>query len=74
MPTHSLRPGGDRTRPLITFALANGWSIHRTEGGGFELRKPGLPSISNRSTIRHGSGHPSRSGWAATPLSRGRDG
>lgn len=47
---HELTRGHQRLRPLIEFALAEGWDVRRTPGGHLKFLKPGLPVIYSSST------------------------
>lgn len=47
---HKLTRGHHRLRPLIEFALAEGWEVFRTPGGHLKFCKPGLPHIYSSAT------------------------
>lgn len=47
---HELARGHKRLRPLIEFALAEGWEVMRTPGGHLKFTKPGFASIYTSST------------------------
>lgn len=47
---HKLARGHKRLRPLISFALREGWEVFRTAGGHLKFIKPGLPPIYTGST------------------------
>jgi len=42
--------GSRRLRPLIEFALSEGWEVARTPGGHLKFTKQGLPPIYTGST------------------------
>ena len=42
--------GNKRLRPLIEFALSEGWKVARTPGGHLKFTKQGLPPIYTGST------------------------
>jgi len=42
--------GYKRLKPLIEFALNEGWEVTRTAGGHLRFTKPGLPAIYTGST------------------------
>jgi hypothetical protein len=42
--------GFKRLKPLIEYALKEGWEVTRTSGGHLCLTKPGLPAIYTGST------------------------
>ncbi|MAY01993.1 MAG: hypothetical protein CMQ38_03320 [Gammaproteobacteria bacterium] len=42
--------GNKRLRPLIEFALSEGWEVARTPGGHLKFTKQGLPPIYTGST------------------------
>ncbi|HEV2682584.1 hypothetical protein [Paraburkholderia aspalathi] len=42
---HELARGHRRLRPLIEYALREGWEVQRTAGGHLKFLKPGLPPI-----------------------------
>lgn len=42
--------GHKRLKPLIDFALREGWDVARTPGGHLKLVKPGLPPIYTSAT------------------------
>ncbi|MAY27032.1 type II toxin-antitoxin system HicA family toxin [Sodalis sp. RH20] len=46
----SLHRGNKRLKPLIDFALKEGWEVVRTSGGHLKFTKPGLPPIYTGST------------------------
>ncbi|MBG6493845.1 type II toxin-antitoxin system HicA family toxin [Pseudomonas aeruginosa] len=46
----SLQRGNKRLKPLIDFALKEGWEGARTAGGHLKFTKPGLPPIYTGST------------------------
>ena len=46
----SLQRGNKRLKPLIDFALKEGWEVARTAGGHLKFTKPGLPPIYTAST------------------------
>ena len=41
----TLHRGHKRLKPLIVFALREGWGVARTPGGHLKFSKPGLPPI-----------------------------
>lgn len=43
--TRPLHCGNKRLKPLIDFALTEGWEVVRTPGGHLKFTKPGLPPI-----------------------------
>jgi len=45
-----LRGAKESLRQLVTFAIAHGWSVSRTQGGHIKFTKPGLGSIYTSST------------------------
>ncbi len=47
---HELCRGHKRLRPLIEFAMREGWQVSRTAGGHLRFVKPGLPPIFTAST------------------------
>lgn len=47
---HDLVRGHRRLRPLIEYALREGWDVQRTAGGHLKFLKPGLPAIYTSST------------------------
>lgn len=47
---HKLTRGHSRLRPLIEFALAEGWDVCRTPGGHLKFCKTGLPPIYSSAT------------------------
>lgn len=47
---HDLCRGHKRLRPLIEFALSEGWDVSRTAGGHLRFVKAGLPPIFTAST------------------------
>lgn len=47
---HTLHRGHRRLKPLIDFALREGWEVVRTPGGHLKFTKPGLPPIYAGST------------------------
>ncbi|MCC4595475.1 type II toxin-antitoxin system HicA family toxin [Xanthomonas campestris pv. phormiicola] len=47
---HELARGHKRLRPLIEFALSEGWQVSRTSGGHLKFFKQGLPPIYTSST------------------------
>lgn len=47
---HVLHRGHKRLKPLIDFALREGWEVVRTRGGHLAFTKPGLPPIYTGST------------------------
>lgn len=47
---HTLHRGHKRLKPLIDFALREGWEVVRTPGGHLQFTKPGLPPIYTGST------------------------
>jgi hypothetical protein len=47
---HKLTRGHHRLRPLVEFALAEGWEVFRTSGGHLKFCKPGLPNIYSSAT------------------------
>ncbi|WP_186207424.1 type II toxin-antitoxin system HicA family toxin [Burkholderia gladioli] len=42
---HELARGHRRLRPLIEYALQEGWEVQRTASGHLKFLKPGLPPI-----------------------------
>ena len=42
--------GHKRLRPLIEYALSEGWQVVRTPGGHLKFTKPGLPPVFTGST------------------------
>lgn len=48
--TRELNQGHQRLRPLIEYALSEGWEVSRTAGGHLKLVKPGMPPIYTGST------------------------
>lgn len=42
--------GHPRLRPLIEFALSEGWQVARTQGGHLKFTKAGLPSVYTSAT------------------------
>lgn len=46
----TLHRGHKRLKPLIDFALRQGWEVVRTPGGHLKFTKPGLPPIYTGST------------------------
>jgi len=42
--------GHKRLRPLIEYALREGWQVMRTPGGHLKFTKPGLPPVFTGST------------------------
>lgn len=47
---HTLHRGRKRLKPLIDFAMKEGWTVVRTPGGHLKFTKPGLPPIYTGST------------------------
>nr|WP_297354088.1 type II toxin-antitoxin system HicA family toxin [uncultured Caldimonas sp.] len=47
-----LHRGHKRLRPLIEYALSEGWEVSRTAGGHLKFVKPGMPPIYTSSTPR----------------------
>lgn len=45
-----LHRGHKRLRPLIEYALSEGWEVTRTRGGHLKFVKPGMPPIYTSST------------------------
>ena len=45
-----LHRGHKRLRPLIEYALSEGWEVCRTAGGHLKFVKPGMPPIYTSST------------------------
>jgi hypothetical protein len=50
--THALYRGHKRLKPLIDFALREGWKVIRTSGGHLQFIKHGLPPIYTSATAR----------------------
>lgn len=42
---HDICRGQKRLRPLVEFALREGWTVSRTAGGHLKFEKPGLPPM-----------------------------
>lgn len=42
---HTLHRGHKRLKPLIDFAIREGWTVVRTPGGHLKFSKQGFPSI-----------------------------
>lgn len=42
---HTLHRGHKRLKPLIDFAIREGWAVARTPGGHLKFTKQGLPPI-----------------------------
>lgn len=47
---HDLSRGHKRLRPLIEYALSEGWQVVRTAGGHLKFTKAGLPPVFTGST------------------------
>ncbi|QQC64380.1 hypothetical protein [Paraburkholderia ginsengisoli] len=47
---HELARGHRKLRPLIEYALREGWDVERTAGGHLKFLKPGLPPIYTSAT------------------------
>ncbi len=59
---HDICRGHKRLRPLVEFAVREGWTVSRTASGHLQFAKPGLPPIFTSSTA---SDHrASQNAWA----------
>ena len=47
---HTLHRGHKRLKPLIDFAIREGWTVVRTPGGHLKFTKQGLPPIYTSAT------------------------
>lgn len=48
---HTLHRGHKRLKPLIDFAIKEGWTVARTPGGHLKFTKQGRPPIYTGATI-----------------------